>query len=139
MTMKELIKNHFGFARFPFEKDIPTRELFHSLDFKETTARLQAALEGEDLALVWGRPGCGKSTVVRAFFNNGIDDNRYVKAHIVVPAETFHPGHAFTIGDLEHACPNVSRATIRRVLNELRDQGQVECLGKGRSARWQKV
>jgi len=53
--------------------------------------------------------------------------------------ETFRPGHAFTIRDLEHACPNVSRATIRRVLNELRDQGHVECLGKGRSARWQKV
>jgi Fic family protein len=53
--------------------------------------------------------------------------------------ETFRPGQTFTIGDLEHACPNVSRATIRRVLNELRDQGQVECLGRGQSARWQKV
>jgi Fic family protein len=32
----------------------------------------------------------------------------------------------------------VSRATIRRVLNELRDGGQVECLGTGRDAQWRK-
>jgi len=53
--------------------------------------------------------------------------------------ETFHPGQTFAIADLERACPTASRATIRRVLGELREQGQVECLGKGRSARWRKT
>jgi len=37
--------------------------------------------------------------------------------------EAFRPGQTFTIGDLERACPIVSRPTIRRVLGELREQG----------------
>ena len=48
-------------------------------------------------------------------------------------------GRTFAIADLERACPTVSRATIRRVLGELREQGQVECLGTGRSARWRRL
>jgi Fic family protein len=53
--------------------------------------------------------------------------------------ESFHPGQAFSIAELERACPAVSRATIRRVLGELREQGQIECLGTGRSARWKRL
>ncbi len=45
----------------------------------------------------------------------------------------------FTIGDLEIACPTVSRDTIRSVLNDLRDQGKAECLGKGRWAKWRRI
>ena len=53
--------------------------------------------------------------------------------------EAFHPEHTFTIADLERICPTASRATIRRVLEELRQQNRVECLGTGRSARWRKA
>jgi Fic family protein len=45
----------------------------------------------------------------------------------------------FTIGDVESACPSVSRDTVRTVLNDLRDQGKVECLGKGRWAKWRRI
>jgi len=51
----------------------------------------------------------------------------------------FRVGQTFALADLERACPTVSRATIRRVLGELREQGQVECLGTGRSARWRRL
>ena len=53
--------------------------------------------------------------------------------------EAFHPEHAFTIADLERICPTASRATIRRVLDDLRQQGLVACLGTGRSAHWRKT
>ncbi|MGA9349842.1 MAG: Fic family protein [Anaerolineae bacterium] len=53
--------------------------------------------------------------------------------------EAFRPGQIFAIADLERACPTTSRATIRRVLGELREQGQVECLGTGRSAQWRRL
>ncbi len=53
--------------------------------------------------------------------------------------ESFHPGQALSIAELERACPAVSRATIRRVLGQLREQGQIECLGTGRSARWKRL
>lgn len=52
---------------------------------------------------------------------------------------TFVSGHTFSISELERLCPTVSRETIRRVLNKLRDGGQVECLGTGRSAQWKKT
>lgn len=51
----------------------------------------------------------------------------------------FKSGETFTIADLERICPAVSRATIRRVLETLRTEGQVVCLGTGRNAKWRRV
>ena len=51
----------------------------------------------------------------------------------------FDPGYTFTMSEMERLCPTVSRATIRRVLNELREEGRVRCLGRGQAAQWQKV
>jgi Fic family protein len=42
----------------------------------------------------------------------------------------------FTIGDLQRACPGVSVDMIRHVLKELKDAGKVECVTRGRNARW---
>ncbi len=44
-----------------------------------------------------------------------------------------------TIAELEDACPAVGRDTIRFVLTGTRDAGQVECLGKGRWAKWRRI
>jgi Fic family protein len=44
----------------------------------------------------------------------------------------------FQIGDIERACPGVSRPTINRALKELRDQGKIACIKPGRDARWEK-
>jgi Fic family protein len=41
--------------------------------------------------------------------------------------------------DVERALPDVSNATIRLVLNELRLEGQIRSLGAGRGAHWQRV
>jgi Fic family protein len=53
--------------------------------------------------------------------------------------ETFSSDETFRVSDLEQACSGVSRATIRRALNELREKGHVECLGTGRWAQWRKI
>jgi Fic family protein len=58
---------------------------------------------------------------------------------VLAAFEAFDSGHTFSIAELEHMCPTVSRATVRRVLNELREQNAVECLGTGRWARWRKL
>jgi Fic family protein len=42
----------------------------------------------------------------------------------------------FSVADLVQACPGVSVDLIRATLKRLRTEGQVKCLGKGRSARW---
>jgi Fic family protein len=44
----------------------------------------------------------------------------------------------FSLGQLEHACPGVSRDMIRKVLRNLQTQNKVECLGRGPGASWSK-
>ena len=41
--------------------------------------------------------------------------------------------------DVERALPDVSNATIRLVLNELRLEGSINSVGAGRGARWQRI
>lgn len=44
----------------------------------------------------------------------------------------------FGIADVERLCPNVSRDTIRLVMNRWREQGELEMLRKGRDAKWRR-
>jgi len=44
----------------------------------------------------------------------------------------------FGIGDVEQACPSVSRDMIRVVLNRMRKEGKLLCKGTGRKALWEK-
>lgn len=45
----------------------------------------------------------------------------------------------FSIADLQRECPAVSVDMIRYVLKQLREKGQVKCLGRGRNAIWEKT
>ncbi|HHY75059.1 MAG TPA: Fic family protein [Bacillus bacterium] len=45
----------------------------------------------------------------------------------------------FTKSDIRNACPDVSEATINRVLNELKVQQVIEPIGLGRNAKWRKL
>jgi len=45
---------------------------------------------------------------------------------------------AFGIADVERLCPNVSRDTIRLVMNRWRAQEKLEMLAKGRDAKWRR-
>ncbi len=45
----------------------------------------------------------------------------------------------FRVADLQRECPGISVDTIRFVLKQEREKGQVECLGRGRNALWRRV
>lgn len=45
----------------------------------------------------------------------------------------------FRVADIQRECPGVSVDMIRRVLKNLREAGQVECLGLGQNAQWRKT
>lgn len=45
----------------------------------------------------------------------------------------------FSYGDVEKACPGVSRPTINRGLAELRDAGKIKCIKPGRDAVWERI
>ena len=44
----------------------------------------------------------------------------------------------FSVARLQHECPGVSIDMVRHVLKQLREQGRVKCLGRGRTALWRK-
>ena len=46
---------------------------------------------------------------------------------------------SFSVADLQRECPGVSLDTIRHVLKRLRDEGRVQCLGRGRNAVWKRT
>lgn len=45
----------------------------------------------------------------------------------------------FTISDIEKECPAVSRDMIRIIFRKLQKEKKIRCLGKGKSAKWQKT
>ena len=45
----------------------------------------------------------------------------------------------FSKADLENACPDVSGRTVKRVLEQLRDEGKVEIAKRGKAALWRKT
>jgi hypothetical protein len=45
----------------------------------------------------------------------------------------------FTIADVREAAPGVSDGYINRELGDLQNQGRIESLGTGRSARWRRL
>jgi len=45
----------------------------------------------------------------------------------------------FTKEDIRNACPDVSESTINRVFRKLKDEGEIEVLGKGRNAKWKRL
>ena len=63
---------------------------------------------------------------------------RGAKTQMVIDAIHKAP-NTFRISELQRACPAVSIDLVRRTLRKLREAGQVECLGTGRSARWRKT
>ena len=60
-----------------------------------------------------------------------------VKKSLVGDAFRKLPGR-FRVSDLRDRCPSVSDDTVRSFLVEMSKQGEVNCLGKGRYAVWEK-
>jgi general secretion pathway protein A len=56
---------HFGLSCFPFEKEIPTEELFVSAGMAEASVRLAHLIELRAIGLVTGDSGSGKSSACR--------------------------------------------------------------------------
>jgi Fic family protein len=62
---------------------------------------------------------------------------RGAKTALIEAAVVSFPGQ-FALSDVEGVCPGVSRDMVRRVLQQMQQDGIIECLGKGRSAKWRK-
>lgn len=62
-----MYRSFFGFARAPFERDLPADQLFRGPALDELHARLCYVAETRGIGLLYSEPGCGKTTALRRF------------------------------------------------------------------------
>jgi Fic family protein len=67
-----------------------------------------------------------------------VTSTRGAKREMVIDAVSRLP-QRFQFGDVERACPGVSRPTINRALRQLREAGKISCIKPGRDAIWEKT
>ena len=68
----------------------------------------------------------------------GVQNPRGEKTELVTQAIRRSP-EVFRIADIRHKCPGISIDMIRKVLKDLRVEGRVTCLAKGKAARWKRI
>lgn len=80
--------SHFGLSAFPFDKEIPTDDLFVSAAMQELKTRLDHLVEMRGIGLVTGDSGTGKSTSCRRLAQ-GLHTGLY--RVVYVPLSTGNP------------------------------------------------
>lgn len=80
-TSAHPVMSFYGFARMPFDKDFAVDEAFSSPSLANTVAMLALGVESEDILLVSGPIGSGKSVALRAF-TAALDPNRFMPIYL---------------------------------------------------------
>lgn len=62
-----MYKLFYGLSFNPFEKGLPSQYVFESADYKEFSSRMEYFKAAKGFACVYGEPGSGKTTSLRAF------------------------------------------------------------------------
>ena len=73
--MKDLLA-WFGFKRFPFDKNIKSRDLLETEPLREAFARLEYIKRRGGILLLTGDPGVGKTLALRRYADN-LNDNLF--------------------------------------------------------------
>ncbi len=97
--------------------------------------------EGKHSLIPWTQYFLGVITAAYAEFESRVGlmtTARGAKTENIVDAIQRFTGH-FTVSELLQVCPTTSVDMVRHVLKQQRDLGNVECLGKGRSAKWRRI
>ena len=61
------IEQYFNFKRLPFERDIPTEQIYTTPKFDELLSRLDYAARNRKFIVITGDVGVGKTTAIRKF------------------------------------------------------------------------
>jgi general secretion pathway protein A len=112
------LKQYFGMKFIPFSKSFPTHQLFETEGLRSVLNRLEFALQNEDIAVISGMAGSGKSTALRSFANQ-LEPNSY--PYVYMAAETYKIGDvAKTILEgLRLPVPYNGYAALRKLKREI--------------------
>ena len=75
-TIAHPVMSFYGFVHMPFDKDFEIQEAFASPSLSNAVAMLALGVESEDILLVSGPIGSGKSVALRSFITT-LDPNRF--------------------------------------------------------------
>ncbi len=79
--MNNLMLTYYGFTTTPFSKDIPIKDVFAGASYTEALGMLSVAAGNEEVVLLTGEIGIGKSVVLRSFLHE-LDENRFLPVYI---------------------------------------------------------
>lgn len=79
--MNKLVLDFFGFSHMPFSKNINPNNVFETRSFKEAKTRLQFGIGEEDVMILTGPVGSGKSVVLRSLIYS-LDQNAFIPIYI---------------------------------------------------------
>lgn len=89
---------YYGLTHNPFDK--ASENIVETVDYKELSFRLKYLTETLGIGLVTGRPGVGKTVILRDFVNH-LDANRYAISYLplsTVSVQDFYSQLAISIG-----------------------------------------
>ena len=79
--MNKLMLNYYGFSSVPFSKDIATKDIFPTNAHTNALGMMGLAAGKEDVVLLTGEIGIGKSVMLRSFLHE-LDDNLFASLYI---------------------------------------------------------
>ena len=110
--MKNTVLDFFGFSQIPFSKLLSPKQLFYSHEYKEAFAQLEYGIPVEDIMLLSGPVGCGKSAVLNALIYS-LDPNRYSPIYIRGNSLSEAELYKTILSGLDHKPPYSSGASKR--------------------------
>lgn len=119
--MSNPILDFFGFSQLPFSKTLSPKQLFPSAGYKDAFGQLEFGIPVEDIMLLTGPIGCGKSVVLNALMH-ALDANHY--SPIYVRGNNLSEGELYKsiLSTLDHQPPFFAGASKRlfyRLIPEL--------------------
>ncbi len=79
--MNNKLLTFFGLTRMPFSKEIPTGDIFKSGMIDGLLGMFELGISTEDIMLVFGKIGCGKTIALRLFMGS-LDTNKYYPLYL---------------------------------------------------------
>jgi type II secretory pathway predicted ATPase ExeA len=79
--MSNPVLDFYGFSRMPFGKRVASQDLFTTRNLDETLMMFSLGVEEEDVLLITGVIGCGKSVTLRSCIQ-ALDANRYTPIYL---------------------------------------------------------